>query len=44
MPGDSPTLRLELTCDDELIPYCEECWEREFVALTTPDASSARRY
>jgi hypothetical protein len=23
-------LRLELTCDDEPIVYCLECWEREF--------------
>ena len=26
----SPELRLELTCDDEPIVYCEACWEREF--------------
>lgn len=30
LPADSPTLRLELTCDDELLTYREECWEREF--------------
>jgi len=23
-------LRLELTCDDEPLVYCAECWEREF--------------
>jgi len=28
--GDSPALRLELTCDDEPIIYCVECFEREF--------------
>jgi hypothetical protein len=27
---DSAELRLELTCDDELLVYCEESWEREF--------------
>ena len=26
----SPELRLELTCDDEPLVYCVECWEREF--------------
>jgi hypothetical protein len=30
LAGDSPELRLELTCDDEPIVYCEACWEREF--------------
>ena len=30
MPVDSPKLRLEITCDDELLTYCEPCWEREF--------------
>ena len=30
LAGDSPDLRLELTCDDEPIVYCAECWEREF--------------
>jgi hypothetical protein len=30
LAGDSPELRLELTCDDEPIVYCEECWRREF--------------
>ena len=30
LAGDSPDLRLELTCDDEPLVYCEECWEREF--------------
>jgi len=29
-PADSPSLRLLLTCDDELLTYCEECWQREF--------------
>ena len=28
--ADSPDLRLELTCDDEPIVYCTECWAREF--------------
>jgi hypothetical protein len=28
--ADSPELRLELTCDDEPVVYCAECWEREF--------------
>jgi hypothetical protein len=27
---DSPDLRLEITCDDELLTYCKPCWEREF--------------
>jgi hypothetical protein len=22
--------RVELTCDDEPIVYCEACWQREF--------------
>jgi hypothetical protein len=30
LAGDSPDLRLELTCDDERIFYCEACWEGEF--------------
>jgi hypothetical protein len=30
LAGDSPELRLELTCDDEPIVYCALCWEREF--------------
>jgi hypothetical protein len=30
LAGDSPDLRLELTCDDEPIVYCVECWGREF--------------
>jgi hypothetical protein len=30
LAGDSPDLRLDLTCDDELLTYCQECWEREF--------------
>jgi hypothetical protein len=30
LAADSPTLRLEITCDDELLAYCEPCWEREF--------------
>ena len=29
LAGDSPALRLELTCDDELLVYCEAFWERE---------------
>jgi len=28
--GDSPDVRLGLTCDDEPLVYCSECWEREF--------------
>jgi hypothetical protein len=27
LAADSPDLRLELTCDDELITYCAKCWE-----------------
>jgi len=27
LAGDSPGLRLELTCDDEPIVYCAECWK-----------------
>jgi hypothetical protein len=30
LTGDSPALRLELTCDDEPLVYCVECWQREF--------------
>jgi hypothetical protein len=30
LAADSPELRLELTCDDEPIVYCEACWQREF--------------
>jgi hypothetical protein len=30
LAADSPELRLELTCDDERIVYCAECFEREF--------------
>jgi hypothetical protein len=30
LADDSPELRLELTCDDEPIVYCEACWQREF--------------
>ena len=30
LAADSSALRLELTCDDELLVYCELCWEREF--------------
>jgi hypothetical protein len=30
LAGDSPELRLELTCDDEPIVSCVECWKREF--------------
>jgi hypothetical protein len=30
LTADSPELRLELTCDNEPIVYCSECWEREF--------------
>jgi hypothetical protein len=26
----SPDLRVELTDDDQLVVYCEECFEREF--------------
>jgi hypothetical protein len=29
LAGDSPDLRLEVTCDEPII-YCAECWEREF--------------
>jgi len=30
LAADSPELRLELTCDDEPLVYCGECWTREF--------------
>jgi hypothetical protein len=30
LAGDSPEVRLELTCDDEPIVYWQGCWEREF--------------
>ena len=29
LAADSPDLRLNLTCDDEALVYCVECWERE---------------
>jgi hypothetical protein len=35
LTADRPELRLELTCDDEPLVYCAECWEREF-ALDRP--------
>jgi hypothetical protein len=28
--SESPDLRVELTDDDQLVVYCDECWEREF--------------
>jgi hypothetical protein len=30
LTADSADLRLEVTCDDEPIVYCLECWQREF--------------
>jgi hypothetical protein len=30
LAADNPELRLELTDDDELVVYCEACWEPEF--------------
>jgi hypothetical protein len=30
LAGDNPARRLELTCVDEPIVYCLECWEGEF--------------
>jgi hypothetical protein len=30
LAADSPSLRLQLTSDGELLAYCEECWEQEF--------------
>jgi hypothetical protein len=30
LASDGAELRLELTCDDEPIIYCEACWQREF--------------
>jgi hypothetical protein len=30
LASDSLALRLELTCDDEMLTYCVRCWEREF--------------
>jgi hypothetical protein len=35
LAADSPELRVELTDDDELVVYCEKCWEREFGADLT---------
>ena len=35
LAGDSPDLRLELTCGDEPLVYCLECWEREFGGSAT---------
>jgi hypothetical protein len=32
LAADSPELRLELTCDDEPIVCCENCWQCEFGA------------
>jgi hypothetical protein len=26
----TPSLRAEVACDDELLNYCQQCWEREF--------------
>lgn len=30
LAANSPDLRIELTCDDEPLTYCRECWERKF--------------
>ena len=30
LAANSSDLRLELTCDDVPIIYCETCWQREF--------------
>jgi hypothetical protein len=30
LAGDSPDLRLQLTCDDAPIAHCVGLWEREF--------------
>jgi len=30
LAAESTELRVELTDDDELIVYCEACWQREF--------------
>jgi len=30
LAAGSPDLRLKLTCDDEPLVYCVECFEREF--------------
>jgi hypothetical protein len=35
LAASSPDLRLELTCDDEPLVYCGECWEREFGGSAT---------
>ena len=39
LAADSPALRLELTYDDELIAYCEACWQREFGVAAPGDES-----
>jgi hypothetical protein len=39
LAGDSPELRLEVTCDDEPIVYCSECWERTVATLMPTRAS-----
>jgi hypothetical protein len=30
LAAESPDLRVELTDDDQLCVYCEQCWQREF--------------
>jgi len=30
LTAESPELWVEITDDDELVVYCETCWEREF--------------
>lgn len=37
LAGDSPELRLMLTCDDEPIVYCVECWERSSARVRAAD-------
>jgi hypothetical protein len=33
LAADSPPVRLELTCDDESLVCCLECWEGSSVSL-----------
>jgi hypothetical protein len=48
LAGDSPDLRLELTCDGEPIVYCSQCWDRSSAAkvasaLLWPDRATRLR-
>jgi hypothetical protein len=37
LAADSPDFRVELTDDDQLYVWCEQCWVREFGELTEPE-------